>query len=263
MRKIAGLTQQQLAERIGVSKVAIQKIENDINEMHGPIAHKIGNELGCSMIGGTDAKSHFRWRLDRKGSREDLTSTKPYTREDFKIAEDSRKDDCTEQMANNCVAALSSSLGMLIQGATRARRLRALMEDIEAAMLGWFYSYNLESPISGWLKDGGYDSKGTKHLLEVFEMSPGLAGFEYNNPDEVASIPAEEYARSSGMPRAVLKEMEELIASAPRPTPLDSDPPGFNPYINISGKSLDFRLKHGVWPDPVEFEREIYQSYRA
>lgn len=174
VRNAAGLTQKELARRIGVNDVTIQKIENDKITMSRPLAYRLKSQLGCGIrTTRPDTDGQVKWDVSDKMLGDDDNWT-PYTREHFTAHKEARAD-----FANDLDVwseALATALHLLLRGAARAGTFPALVSDVEETLAGWYHSYQLEARVRGMLLDDGIDADVVARVADLLYVCPAEAG---------------------------------------------------------------------------------------
>lgn len=176
VREIAGLTQAQLAKRIGVATVTIQKIENGNLPMTREVAEKIHGQLGCHVAVTSASDGEQAWSVLAKALRED-GSFSPYTHADYRVAEERRAEFAGQ--VDTCLEGLSSALRVVLEGGARSRQLSALKIEIEGAMAGWIEKYGLEPSMVGWLRDNHFGPKRARTLVGQLQTAPVAGGLAF------------------------------------------------------------------------------------
>jgi DNA-binding XRE family transcriptional regulator len=178
------MTRADLARRIGVSTVTLEKIENGVNPMTRQLAYKICSQLGCRPKLQTSAKGKEIWSVSDRMLRDDDRWT-PYTHVDFLAHEERRR--AMADDAETWGRGLAGALRLLLGGAARSGQLLSLTTEVEDTLAGWLASYELEHRIRGMLKDEGMPDEQTERLIDLMKVSPVEAGLEYQSHCEAVA----------------------------------------------------------------------------
>ncbi|MDF1659128.1 MAG: helix-turn-helix transcriptional regulator [Verrucomicrobiales bacterium] len=122
IRKAIGLNQGEMAELIGVSRPAIEKLENDKLQMSQRIAEQYHRQTGCDLVDG-------RPQATIDGD--------PFTKEAFLEHQESVHLKADEQK-NDRIEALCFSLGLLLKASHERKMLLRLSEDVDAILSDLF-----------------------------------------------------------------------------------------------------------------------------
>lgn len=207
VREAAGLTQPQLAKRVGVSAVTIEKIENGTKALSEQLARKLGMQLGCHISIKRNAEGKRSWCVSDQMSH-GYGQSSPYTREDFVAYERKRQNPpvAADRLGKN----LGAAILLLLKSAERSGRLAVLSLEIDEKIRDLMTSFKLEDPLKGWLRDEGFSEEQAQHLFECLMLWPDVGGHEYL---ELARVAAE--ARESAGQKAELDAAKKPISKPP------------------------------------------------
>jgi len=176
VREAAQLTHQQLAERLGVTRHTVEKLENDRLAMSHEIAVKLRHQLGCEIVMKPDSKTgRERWGISDKKHRAGRRRTK-YTENDYlqhqEILAGMRDGD-----PGQWEEGLSQALRLVIGAARRARVLPAVTHDMELALTTLIGVYKLERHIGTVLREDHGMSRGdAQQTVKKLAVTPTVTG---------------------------------------------------------------------------------------
>jgi len=204
VREAAGLTQQQLADRIGVAKDTVEKTENNRLKISHDTAVKIRHQLGCSLGIKTDKTTGRKvWNVSTKKLRNDGSWTN-YTAEDY-ASHKELLDEISTEKDGDWEDALAGAVTLVVEAARKARRLHAAGVAMECAIAGLIDSFKLESHVAAVLRDE-YDlapdeAKMVAHRLAVVPARTGLKVSGRASTPPPAAEPAPAAAPSLSPPK--------------------------------------------------------------
>jgi transcriptional regulator with XRE-family HTH domain len=214
VRKAAGLTQKELAKRIGVNEVTIQKIENGGITMSRQLAYRLNNQLGCGIrTTRQDADGQVKWDVSDKMLGDDDSWT-PYTREHFLAHKEARAD-----FANDLDVwseALATALHLLLRGAARAGTFPALVSDVEETLADWYHKYQLEARVRGMLLDDEIDAEVVARVADLLEVRPAEAGSQFKLRRRMELKAAWEAEKAAAKEEAEAESMRQAASMTPK-----------------------------------------------
>jgi len=177
VRRIADLTQAQLAKRIGVTTETIQKIENGKLSMSYEIATRLCFQLGCDMTREISSEGKDVWSVSDQVTATDGSDV-PYTFMNY-LEQESKHREYGKKEVDACHEGLASALLLVLRGAARAGKLLSLTYVIERALIEGINDFGLSAHLAGWLQEEGLSPNRAQHLVEFLQWSPVKAGFNY------------------------------------------------------------------------------------
>ncbi len=152
IREAADLTQPRLAALIGVTKDAVEKLENGRMAMSHEAAVKIRHQLGCHIVRKADRDTGKKsWSVSATIVGEDGRRTK-YTKDDYdrhrEMLEEAGNEDGTRWKEG-----LAAATALLVEAAIRAGHLPSVAAELEQKIAALIDAHKLESQLEGVLRD--------------------------------------------------------------------------------------------------------------
>jgi len=187
VRTAAGLTQDQLARLLGVSRATILSIENGRLKMWNELALKVRAQTGCALTRkpGKDGRQHYE--ITNRSAQ----TLRRYTKDDF---EEHRKvstpyeEDLPEQ-----IAAARRCCHLLLSAAARRRdgTLAAILHDFEHFAVKSFELYRLAPEFEGMLREDwlpcNKETLNIKTVVRNFPLAPLSTAYPFQLEDNSKS----------------------------------------------------------------------------